>query len=517
MASTVPKLEHRKHFSLKKLVRGSGSRVLRMVLLALIGFFLMPFTVHKLGSEQYGIWAIAMAFIGYYSFLDLGLSGAVFTHMAYAFGLEDHEEARNIYGAATRIFAAVGLALLAVTLVLAGGVYFLHYAHSRQLAIVFLIVGISTAFSFSMRVPFGTLNAGQHFDITAWVLILTGMLRAIGTVLLLNAHYGVIALAWLSVLTAIPANVIILWTVHHQYPFLKIFSWPRWNRSTSRKLFSFGGPVLIGQIADRIRFQTDTLTVSFFIGLTAVTHYSVGSTLVIYYMDAIDAIVGVMMPLLSMQKSVSDHAGFERSYFSGTRVALASSAFIAFGMIAWSRDFVSLWMGSAFTDVYPIIVILSIAVFLETSQATSVNALYASLHQKAYAALNISEALSNIVLSVLLARPYGMIGVALGTLIPSIVFRGIVQPIVVQRVLDIKIRDTAMVYLRTGFRCAAFLALPWLITHSLLRPTYFRLIAVGVLSAMAYAIPVWWLEFNGVGAEKIAASFRSARRLLLAN
>ncbi|MGB8478087.1 MAG: hypothetical protein WCE63_04500 [Acidobacteriaceae bacterium] len=86
MVSTVPKLEHRKHFSLKKLVRGSSSRVLRMVILALIGFFLMPFTVHKLGPEQYGIWAIAMAFIGYYSFLDLGLSGAVFTHMAYAFG-----------------------------------------------------------------------------------------------------------------------------------------------------------------------------------------------------------------------------------------------------------------------------------------------------------------------------------------------------------------------------------------------------------------------------------------------
>ena len=517
MASTVPKLEHRKHFSLKKLVRGSSSRVLRMVILALIGFFLMPFTVHKLGPEQYGIWAIAMAFIGYYSFLDLGLSGAVFTHMAYAFGREDHEEARNIYGAATRIFAAVALTLLTVTIVLAGGVYFLHYAHSRELAIVFLIVGFGTATTFGMRVPFGTLNAGQHFDITAWVLILTGLLRAIGTVIVLNAHYGVIALAWLSVLTAIPANAIILWAVHREYPFLKIFSWPRWNRSTSRKLFSFGGPVLIGQIADRIRFQTDTLTVSFFIGLTAVTHYSIGSTLVIYYMDGIDAIVGVMMPLLSMQKSVSDHAGFERSYFSGTRVALASSAFIAFGMIAWSRDFVSLWMGSAFTDVYPVIVILSIAVFLETSQATSVNALYASLHQKAYAVLNVSEALSNLVLSLLLVRPYGMIGVALGTLIPSIVFRGIVQPIVVQRVLNIKIRDTAIVYLRTGLRCAAFLALPWLITHFLLRPTYFRLIAVGILSAMAYAIPVWWLEFNGVGAEKIAASFRSARRLLLAN
>jgi O-antigen/teichoic acid export membrane protein len=516
VVSAVPNLEHRKHFSLKKLARGSSSRVLRMVTLALIGFFIMPFTVHKLGSEQYGIWAIAMTFIGYYSFLDLGLSGAIFTHMAYAFGREDHEEARDIFGAGARIFGAVGLILMAATIVLAAGVYFLHYSHSRELAIVLFIVGFSTATNFGMRVPFGTLNAGQHFDVTAWVLILTAILRAVGTVIVLNAHYGVIALAWLTVFTAVPANAIVLWTVHRKYPFLKIFSWPRWNRLTSKKLFNFGGPVLIGQIADRIRFQTDTLTVSFFVGLTAVTHYSIGSTLIIYYMDGIDALVGVLMPVLSMQKSVSDYAGFERSYFSGTRVALASSAFIAFGMIAWSRDFVTLWMGAAFTDIYPVIVILSIAVFLETSQATSVNALYASLHQKAYAVLNISEALANLVLSILLARPYGMIGVAIGTLIPSIVFRGIVQPIVVQRVLNIKIRDTALIYLRTGSRCAAFLVVPWLITHFLLRPSYFHLMAVGILSAIAYAVPVWWLEFNAVGAQRIAASFHSARRLLSA-
>ena len=348
-------------------------------------------------------------------------------------------------------------------------------------------------------------------------------MRAIGTVVVLDAGFGVVSLAWLAVFTAIPANAIILWTVHHKYPFLKIFSWPRWNRQTSKKLFNFGGPVLIGQIADRIRFQTDTLTVSFFIGLTAVTHYTVGSTLVLFYMDGIASIIGVLTPLLTMQKSVSDHAGFERSYFAGTRVALASSVFIAFGMIAWSRDFVALWMGPTFTDVYPVIVILSLAVFLETSQATSVNALYASLHQKVYAVLNISEAISNLVLSLLLARPYGMIGVAVGTLIPSIVFRGILQPIVVQRVLHIKIRDTAVIYLRTGLRCAAFLIVPCLITRFWLRPTYphliavGNLIAVGILSAIAYAVPVWWLEFNAVGgAAKNAGSIRSARRLLFA-
>jgi len=501
-------------YSIKKLVRGSSSRVLRMVILAAIGFFLMPFTLHKLGSEQYGIWAIAVAFIGYYSFLDLGLSEAIFTHMAYALGRQDHEEARNIYGSSVRIFSAVGVLLFAVTLVLAIGVHFYNAAHGNLLAEVLLIVGLNTAVNFFMRVPFGVLNAGHHFDITAWVLILSAILRAGATVAVLDAHFGVVGLAWVSVFTSIPANVIVLWSTNHYFPFLKILSWPRWNRPTTRKLFNFGGPVLLGQIADRVRFQTDTLTVSFFIGLAAVAHYSIGTTLVLYYMDGIAAIIGVLIPVLSMQQSVSDIAGFRRSFLSGTRVAFASSAFIAFGMIAWSRAFVIRWMGHSFTDIYPVIVILALAVFIETSQATAVNALYASLHQKAYAAINISEAAANLVLSLALARPYGMVGVALGTLIPSIIFRGIVQPIVVERCLQISVRDTFSVYLRTGTRAAAFLIVPLLITRLWLAPDYPHLLLVSTLSALLYALPMWWLEFDGIGAQRLLSPVRALRRLM---
>jgi O-antigen/teichoic acid export membrane protein len=513
---TAPNNQPRKMYSLKKMARGSGSRVIGMVTAAAIGFLLTPFTIHHLGSEQYGIWATALAFLGYYSFLDMGLSGALFTHMAFALGREDWQEARYIYGAGVWIFGAVSLILTAATLILATSVYFLHYTHGRELAIVILIVGLGTASAFGMRAPFGTLNAAQHFDITAWVLILSNVLRAIGTVVVLELHYGVIGLAWLSLFTAIPANLIVIWTVHRKFPYLRIFSWPLWNRKTARKLFHFGGWVMLGETADRIRFQTDTLTVSFFVGLVAVTHYTIGSTLVIYYASLVTAIVGVVTPLLSMQQSVNDQSGFKRSFFAGSRVSLSISAFIAFGMICWSKDFIVRWMGSSFTDAYPVVVLLSLAVFLESSQSVSMNALYASLHQKAYSLLNISEAILNLGLSIWLVHPFGIAGAALGTLIPSVIFRGFVHPIVVQRVLHIGIRETATVYLRTGSRCALFLVVPWLITHYGLASDYTHLVAVGALSAIAFVIPMWWLEFDAIGADRIKGSLRSARRLLLA-
>ena len=498
------------------LIRGSGLGVFKTILLAVIGFFIMPFVVHKLGTVQYGIWAVAGTFIGYYTFFDLGLSGAVFTHLAYAFGKEDHEEARDIYGAGAWIFAVLGLVLLAITFGLALGVRWMHYTHSHTLSTILLIVGIGVAWGFGMRVPFGALNAGQYFHITSGVIILSAILRVIATVVLLETHHGVIALAWLSVYSGIPANALVLWWVHRKFPFLKIFSWPRWNPKVARKLLHFGGTVMVGKIADRVRFQTDTLTVSFFVGLAAVAHYSIGSTLVIYYLDIIGAIIFVLMPVFSMQKSVNDDAGFERSFLSGCRVALSASAFIGFGMIVWSRDFVIRWMGPSFVDVYPVIVILSLAVFLETAQSTSVNALYATLHERAYATLNICEAAANLILSLLLVRRFGMVGVAYGTLIPSIVFRGIVQPIVVEKLLHVSMRKTAEVYLRTGARCATFLVLPWVIAHYFLAPDYPHLIFVGALSAVVYALPMWWLEFDCIGADRVLAKARAARRVLLA-
>jgi O-antigen/teichoic acid export membrane protein len=511
VTSTVPQAKPRQMYSVRKLVRGSGSRVLRMFILAAVGFFLMPFMVHRLGSEQYGVWATAIAFLGYYSFLDLGFSNAVFTHMSYALGREDYQEARNIYGVSVLLFGGVGIVLIAATFILALAVVALHYTHGRELATIVLILGISTATSFGMRVPFGTLNSAQHFDITAWVVVLTALIRTVGTVYLLTNHHGVVSLAWLAVFGGMPANAIVLWSVNHYFPFLKIFRFPKWSTATFRKLYRFAGPVLLGQIADRIRFQTDTLTVSFFVGLMAVTHYTVGSTLVMYYLDAIAAIVGVFMPVLSMQKSVDDHEGFERSFLAGSRVALCASAFICFGLILWSKDFITRWMGAKFTDAYPVVVILAIAVFLETSQSTSVNALYASLHQKAYALLNISEAICNLILSLLLVRRLGMAGVALGTLIPSIVFRGILQPIVVERILHISKRKTLGLYATTGTRCALLLIVPFFITRLWLAPDILHLLLVPGACAILYIIPVWLLEFDGKGSDRILARLRGLR------
>ena len=495
----------RKPYSMRKLALGSSLRVFHLALLTAIGFFLTPFTIHWLGPEQYGIWALASAFVGYYSILDLGLSGAVFTHMSHTIGAGDYESGTKIYSTGLSIFSLLGGILVVLTLCVASAVLLFYPHHGLTLAIVILIIGLQASISFPMRAPFGVLNAGSHFETTTAVLISAAILRTIGTVVVLRVGKGVVGLAVVNILSWVPGYIFVCIAVHWRYPFIRARALGKWHRDTAHKLFTFGVPVLIGQIADRIRLQTDAVVVSVFLGLSAVTHYNIATTLVSYYMEGIVAIIGVLTPVLSMQMSVRDVKGMRASILTGTRLAICTGGFAGFGLICWGRVFIERWMGPAYIDAYPILLVLSVAMFLDLWQSTSVNALYATMHQKTYAKINISEAVANLLLSLLLGSKLGMIGVALGTLIPSIVVRGFIQPWVIERKLGIAARNYYFVSLRTLGRTVVCLLIPLVIAMRFLRHSYLSVFAVSGLSLIVFALPIWYLEFDLHGSGWIRA------------
>ena len=59
------------------LLKGGGLRVVLVAVQMIIGFFMLPFMVDKLGDQLYGVWAVVGGIIGTYYLLDLGFTSAV--------------------------------------------------------------------------------------------------------------------------------------------------------------------------------------------------------------------------------------------------------------------------------------------------------------------------------------------------------------------------------------------------------------------------------------------------------
>src|SRR5437868_8623633 len=79
-----------------------------------VAFFITPLTVHRLGQEAYGIWALIQQLMAYTTLCEFGLRIAVTRKVAQSAALGDHENINKALSTASLML------LLPAALVLAG-------------------------------------------------------------------------------------------------------------------------------------------------------------------------------------------------------------------------------------------------------------------------------------------------------------------------------------------------------------------------------------------------------------
>lgn len=464
---------------------------------AVVALLIMPFVVRTLGDRMYGIWTLVAAFIGYYGVLDLGLTQAITRYLARSLGSADQEECNRVFNTALRIYLLLGGVVLLLTAVLAAlAPLFCKSAEDAALFWkIILILGISLALQFPMRVFGGVLEAHMRFDMTASLDLMTLGLRTGLVIAILVLGYRVVGLAWATLVAGIPPMVLLVYWTKKELPFLSLDA-KYWRMETAKTLFSYSAFSFIAHIAYIIRFRVDAVVVAAFVGLAAVTHYSIAGRLTQYFIDLVSALLGVLPSLFSRLEGAQDFEALKRTFFFGTKLAISITTFFAFGLLAWGKPFIHRWMGPQYVDAYPVLAWLTVGLVFGAWQTPSIMLLYGISRHKFLAMFNSVEALVNLALSLVLVRRYGMVGVAAGTMIPITINMLVVIPIYVCRVSKIDYFEYLKKAARTVAVALASLALPTLLTLRFAGPDYKSLAAVGVLSVILYVPPLWLLGFT---------------------
>jgi O-antigen/teichoic acid export membrane protein len=321
---------------------------------------------------------------------------------------------------------------------------------------------------------------------------------------------GLLALALTTFLATLPITVLQVWYARREG------SWARIERRSIdltivKNFFSYSVYSFLTSLADMLRFQIDPLVISGFVGLAAVTHYKVAGVFVQYYMWIVIFSVGILQPVLSRLHGAGDHAALERIFFFGTKLSTCISVFICIALIAWGKPFIARWMGVRYEDAYWPLVVLSLAVLLDVCQKSSVDLLYATFKHRFYTYMNWAEGILNLVFSLILARPLGIVGVAMGTLIGAVVIRLVVQPWWVCRVTGVHYGRYARFLGKNLLYCcflgAAAVGAAWWG----LRPSYPYLIASAIFATTVYALGSWSIVFDRHERERLLASIVARR------
>src|SRR5277367_545915 len=81
----------------------------------LIGIFLSPFIVHRLGDAAFGIWVLIFSVTGYYGLFDLGIRSSIIRYVSKYTATGDQEKLRQFVSTALVSYTCIGLVSMALT------------------------------------------------------------------------------------------------------------------------------------------------------------------------------------------------------------------------------------------------------------------------------------------------------------------------------------------------------------------------------------------------------------------
>jgi O-antigen/teichoic acid export membrane protein len=127
---------------------------------------------------------------------------------------------------------------------------------------------------------------------------------------------------------------------------------------------------------------------------------------------------GVLFPVVVESDVTNRQSRLQRVLLEGTRLSLATVLPIAIVLIVLARPLVRAWVGQKMIESASVIQILAFAVAFRVGNATGTSLLKGSGKVRYLAIVNIVTGIVNLALSAVLVRPFGLEGVAWGTLAP---------------------------------------------------------------------------------------------------
>ncbi len=395
--------------------------VFATLIVAGTGFFLTAFVIHRLGAEAFGAWVLIMAVLAYSSILDFGVGLTVMRFVAEVAHLPDREAANRIVSTAVTVFTAVGGVVLVAGLIAAphmAGLFGVPAQEQADFTTAFRISLVALALTFPSAVWTAVLQGLHDFArLNMWVV---GQALAVmlGQMIVVAMGHGIVALAVVGAV----GNVALLIGKRAAARGHGIRTSPRLcDAATLRRIVSVSTWVFLLNVSGRLILDTDAILIGVVLGTAAVAAYQVALGPATAVRRAADQFNSVSLTAAASLNAQDERVRLRVLLTEATRavtcVFLPCIALLA----AWGDELLRLWVGPEFTSSYATLVVLTVGVLAIAIQGTASQVLLALGRHRLMALVASVEALCNVALSIALATRFGIVGVAWGTTLPTLV------------------------------------------------------------------------------------------------
>ena len=405
-----------------KIIRNSVFSIFNKIVTILLAFVSRKLFIMFLTEELLGLNSLFADLLGLLNLADMGLGIAVQFDLYKPIAEKNYEKIGRILNATKRIYNIIGIGMIAVGVVLSFFIQFLikenPYSQSF-LQIVFIINVISSAASYFFVHKRIYLQACEELHL---MYIIDTVINILGSVLKIAAiaifkNYYIFVL--LSAAQGVVANFVISYFCDKNHKYLKDIK--GFGKEETGPLFANIKQLIPNKISAYVFSNTDNTIISAFLGLTTVTVFTNYNSIVLQLFTLATMLAGIIRAAFGNVLQETDdkqrHIFLLKSY---QIFQFIYSSFCAVELVLLLDDFILLWYGEKFVAPFAFVVILVFDFFLHSmyqplSIMLEVLGEFRSLKRQ-----EIFVMIVNLVISIGLIFPFGLIGPIMGTFVVDI-------------------------------------------------------------------------------------------------
>jgi O-antigen/teichoic acid export membrane protein len=404
----------------------------------LVGILAIPILIDALGTERFGVLALAWMIVGYFSLFDLGLGRALTQILAKMLGQQEHDAVPALVWTAMLLMTLLGVLCAVVAASLSGwlvrDVLNVPVDLQSETLTSFYILAASIPVVIGTTGLRGVLEAYQRFDLVNAVRIPLGVLTFLGPVAVLPfsktlpAVIGVLAsarlLSWV-------AYTLLCFRVE---PAIRASA--RFEASFFRPLLTFGGWMTVTNIVGPLMVYMDRFLIGAVLSLSAVAYYATPFEVVSKLLVVPAAIMGVMFPAFSSTLTVNrDRAA--RLFGRVVEYVFLSLFPVTLLVVIFAHEGLTIWLDSEFAaNSTRVLQLLMIGIFVNSHAQIPFGLIQGGGRPDLTAKLHLFELPVFVMLLWWLLNDFGIVGAAIAWVIRIIIDTVLLFVIAERKVLN---------------------------------------------------------------------------------
>ena len=404
-----------------------------------IGLLYTPWMINTIGKADYGLYTLAMSVISLFVF-DFGLGSAITRFVSKYLAENRQDMVDSLLGLVFKLYF-IGDCIVLISLSI---IYFflpsmyqgLTSSELESFKIVYLIAALFSVISFPFIPLNGIIVSYEKFiQLKSCDLIHRLIVVALMTGCLLIGA-GLYALIIVNSIAGIVIIVLKLSILGKK----KIASirWGYWEKKLLKSVLGFSIWVTIIQLAQRCIFNIAPSILAAFASSSAITVLGIAICLEGYSYTFANAINGMFLPRVSRMIASNDRSEILNLMIRIGRIQIYIIGLICVGFICLGEEFIHLWLGDGFEQVYICSLLIILPSFVQLPQEIGNTTIVAEGKVKLQAYAFVLMAVVNLLLAYPLTKNFGVVGLCVSIMVAYLV-RTIVMDIVFYRVLHINV------------------------------------------------------------------------------